>query len=798
MATEFTCPYCNATHSLPEGFVGPRAVCVSCRNHVTVTIQAPAIAPTVDDEFEAPAEPTASKARLQGDSDSIRLSEAPPEELESEEDAEFFDEELDAPFWTPMRLGAGSAALLVAALVWISVTKLLAPEPPPIVMRPPATPRTWTPPAMGPMAVPALARIPAPPPPLNLPPQPLNMPVRPGLAGEPPAPGPIAPPAANPVLVQAATKPTPPPPAPPSAAPSVPLASAPNLTDLVTRLKEATVYLKVGQGREQSSGTGFVVRVEGNTAYIATNHHVVGLRNARSAEDEGGAAVSSPTITAVFRSGMPGGREFSGAGRVIAYDREGNRDLAVVRVDGVPTPPAPIEPAPASDATETTPVLICGFPFGDLPGMLPGAGDPGERRNPTASIARGSVSRFQYDEAGRLAVVQIDGSINPGNSGGPVVDEEGRLVGLAVAKISNTNIGFAVPTVELQRMLAGRVGRVRLGVMSTAGGEAVLDVRAAAIDPFAKLRSVEVLAGPDSPASPDPTTGWAEIPGANRAPLENRAGRLSGTIRVRPMHGQAMSFQICARDESGAIIREKPFRYVVPPTPTASSLAVRPPGPAADDAEILTNPGELIDPSKACKLTKREDGVVLDVPPGVYLLGPDFASRPSPMTLTEAEGNFDMRVQVAGSLLPGLEPAKHKGKSLPNTYQGAGLVVYEDKNNYVWIERGVTVERNRFGGGQRTAAKTEVVIEFRDNGRVQGPFVQQIPEGPLKVRIVRIDGAVRCLFGTNQILYALQQLPMRFPEKVRVGLIASNASKEPLTVRFEQFSLDQGEISPRD
>src|SRR6516225_4286523 len=59
--------------------------------------------------------------------------------------------------------------------------------------------------------------------------------------------------------------------------------------------------------------------------------------------------------------------------------------------------------------------------------------------NPSITVNRGSVSSMKNDQFNRLAHIQIDGSINPGNSGGPVVDEKGRLVGIAVAKIHNTN-----------------------------------------------------------------------------------------------------------------------------------------------------------------------------------------------------------------------------------------------------------------------------------------------------------------------------------------------------------------------
>ena len=54
-------------------------------------------------------------------------------------------------------------------------------------------------------------------------------------------------------------------------------------------------------------------------------------------------------------------------------------------------------------------------------------------------------------------MVQIDGAINPGNSGGPVVDALGRLVGISVAKIRDSGLGFAIPSGELEHMLQGRL-----------------------------------------------------------------------------------------------------------------------------------------------------------------------------------------------------------------------------------------------------------------------------------------------------------------------------------------------------
>lgn len=51
--------------------------------------------------------------------------------------------------------------------------------------------------------------------------------------------------------------------------------------------------------------------------------------------------------------------------------------------------------------------------------------------------------------------IQLDISLNPGNSGGPVLDEEGRVVGIAAARVGNAQgIGLAIPVAALEKALA--------------------------------------------------------------------------------------------------------------------------------------------------------------------------------------------------------------------------------------------------------------------------------------------------------------------------------------------------------
>ena len=50
-------------------------------------------------------------------------------------------------------------------------------------------------------------------------------------------------------------------------------------------------------------------------------------------------------------------------------------------------------------------------------------------------------------------------------------------------------------------------------------------------------------------------------------------------------------------------------------------------------------------------------------------------------------------------MVPGTDPPKFKGKNmLPGTYQGAGVLLWQDTKNYILVERSVTTKR-----GQRRA-----------------------------------------------------------------------------------------------
>ena len=189
-----------------------------------------------------------------------------------------------------------------------------------------------------------------------------------------------------------------------------------------------------------ATGSGFVLDREG---YILTNAHVV------DRADE-------VTVTL--------GEEEQVPAEVVGVDL--SSDLAVLKVD--PDETDELRPLPLGDsgaARVGDPTVAIGSPFGFESTVTTGIVSATER-----SIQ--APNGFSIDN-----VIQTDASINPGNSGGPLLDAQGRVIGvnsqIATAGANGSvGIAFAVPidtakTVVPQLKEDGEVERAFLGVTTT-------------------------------------------------------------------------------------------------------------------------------------------------------------------------------------------------------------------------------------------------------------------------------------------------------------------------------------------
>jgi S1-C subfamily serine protease len=73
-----------------------------------------------------------------------------------------------------------------------------------------------------------------------------------------------------------------------------------------------------------------------------------------------------------------------------------------------------------------------------------------------ATVTDGVFTAFRNVDASRSELIQFSAPVNPGNSGGPLVDENGKVVGVVSQKflaqqgIPISGVGFAVPSTQLK------------------------------------------------------------------------------------------------------------------------------------------------------------------------------------------------------------------------------------------------------------------------------------------------------------------------------------------------------------
>ncbi|MFC5970389.1 S1C family serine protease [Halomarina salina] len=181
-----------------------------------------------------------------------------------------------------------------------------------------------------------------------------------------------------------------------------------------------SIYIAGNGRRPGGAGSGFVHETADGDPVVVTNQHVVGRETA---------------VDVRFADGQ------WRVGEVVGSDAY--TDLAVVRVPDLPDDAEPLAFAPENPVSGTR-VAALGNPMG-LEGSL------------SVGVVSGA-SRSMVTRSGFVIpdTVQTDAPINPGNSGGPLVDLDGRVVGVNRAR-GGDNIGFAVSAEVAARVVPSLV-----------------------------------------------------------------------------------------------------------------------------------------------------------------------------------------------------------------------------------------------------------------------------------------------------------------------------------------------------
>ena len=179
----------------------------------------------------------------------------------------------------------------------------------------------------------------------------------------------------------------------------------PTFSEIVKQAKKAVVTIKTSKGH----GSGFFISSDGK---IVTNTHVVG-------KDE--------TVEVVLSSG------FSKQARVIMKGTI-PLDIAILEINSSRSDYDYLELGDSSDCAEGTDVIAIGSP---------------EDPRFSSTVTKGIVSSCNRGRlrASGLYYLQTDTPINPGNSGGPLIDSNGKVIGVNTLKIKDIGIeglGFAI------------------------------------------------------------------------------------------------------------------------------------------------------------------------------------------------------------------------------------------------------------------------------------------------------------------------------------------------------------------
>lgn len=325
-------------------------------------------------------------------------------------------------------------------------------------------------------------------------------------------------------------------------------------TRTLQALKEGTVFIRAGG---DNTGSGFVVEVDDDTVYCITNAHVVG----RKGED----------VRVVLDSGTERARVFQA--KVAAFDED--VDLAVLTFTA-DNPPTPLRFSRDYDVPETTPVFVLGFPFGQLLSA---------NKTPEVTVSRASIAAQRRDADGIIEHLQLDGELNPGNSGGPIVDSDGKVVGVAVAKLNQTNISFGISVQSVQLLLAGRIRGLRFTPASGDQANAIVSVEVRVLDPLERIRTIWLLTAP-ADAQKDADSGTAgDYKALSRAKihrLDFENGVATGQIRVpRDEAERPQLFQVRYSAKGSGIAYTQPGEL-----PLGDALNARPSNRGKSDKRI--------------------------------------------------------------------------------------------------------------------------------------------------------------------------------------------------------------------
>jgi S1-C subfamily serine protease len=198
------------------------------------------------------------------------------------------------------------------------------------------------------------------------------------------------------------------------------------LSEIYKKVKDSVVLIRGVTNSETVQGSGFIYNFTGSMVIITNNHVVHGTTK----------------VSVTFSDGNGYSATVNGT--------DPYADLAVLSVANASTAEfKPLEVVSSSTLEVGNPVLAIGNPYGLIGSMTTGV---------ISALGR-TISEEQYTGGFAVAnIIQTSAPINPGNSGGPLLNYEGKVIGITTAIVADSQgLGFAVPSNTIQKEIFGLI-----------------------------------------------------------------------------------------------------------------------------------------------------------------------------------------------------------------------------------------------------------------------------------------------------------------------------------------------------
>lgn len=218
-----------------------------------------------------------------------------------------------------------------------------------------------------------------------------------------------------------------------------------SLSAAVEKAYDSAVMIKTYNGsRTKGSGSGFIYKIEGDSAYVMTNHHVV---------DGGNKWVVITSTDEEIEGKVLGSDEYL--------------DIAVIKIAKKAYMEAVAIVSDDKKINLGDTVFTIGAPVGyEYRGTVTNGIISGLNRLVEVSVKSSSKDDYVME------VIQTNAAVNPGNSGGPLLNANGEVVGIISMKLVENSIegmGFAIPINYAMSHVAtlekgGKIERPLLGI----------------------------------------------------------------------------------------------------------------------------------------------------------------------------------------------------------------------------------------------------------------------------------------------------------------------------------------------